>query len=204
MVSVKIECGCGQRYVFDVEPVNGRMASRVACPVCGADGTAAANSVIAAKLSPPVAPPAGPSRAAAEPVSASVPAGVRVNARVLGLVDREAAASEARAKISWGDSREEVIRFLMLQGYAGEEAAELVRGFFRERLVALRVKGVRKIVLGLALMCVPVIAWFAHLALISLKLMGAAIGAGLWGAWLVLNGVILVAAPRMESGDVAE
>src|ERR1043165_1629377 len=37
---IKVLCGCGQKYAFEVEPVNGRMPSRVACPVCGADGTA--------------------------------------------------------------------------------------------------------------------------------------------------------------------
>jgi len=47
MIPVKIQCGCGQRYAFDVEPVNGRMPVPVACPTCGADGTAAANECIA-------------------------------------------------------------------------------------------------------------------------------------------------------------
>src|SRR6185369_14051796 len=44
---IKIQCGCGQKYVFDVEPVGGRMAYAVQCPACGVDGTAAANEVIA-------------------------------------------------------------------------------------------------------------------------------------------------------------
>jgi hypothetical protein len=47
MVPVKIECECGQNYAFDVEPVNGKMPSAVACPGCGADGTPAANDFIA-------------------------------------------------------------------------------------------------------------------------------------------------------------
>ena len=47
MIPVKIHCGCGQRYAFEVEPVNGLMPSSVACPVCGADGTGAANEIIA-------------------------------------------------------------------------------------------------------------------------------------------------------------
>ncbi|MDB6017890.1 MAG: Pyrrolo-quinoline quinone [Pedosphaera sp.] len=61
MVSVKVQCGCGQRYAFDVEPVNGHMPAPVACPACGVDGTAAANEVIAQSLSaePPPAPAPG-------------------------------------------------------------------------------------------------------------------------------------------------
>ena len=59
MITVKVQCGCGQKYAFDVEPVNGRMPSPIACPVCGADGTAAANQIIAQSLPPPpVAAPA--------------------------------------------------------------------------------------------------------------------------------------------------
>ncbi|HKW30223.1 MAG TPA: hypothetical protein VJT54_12870 [Verrucomicrobiae bacterium] len=50
MMPVKIQCGCGQRYAFDIEPFCGRMPFPVACPVCGADGTGAANEVIAFTL----------------------------------------------------------------------------------------------------------------------------------------------------------
>jgi hypothetical protein len=51
MIPVKIQCGCGQRYAFDIEPVGGRMTSTVACPICGTDGTSAANEAIAYTLS---------------------------------------------------------------------------------------------------------------------------------------------------------
>ena len=47
MMKVKVECRCGQRYSFDVEPVDGRLPGSVACPTCGADGTDSANKVIA-------------------------------------------------------------------------------------------------------------------------------------------------------------
>ncbi len=224
MISVKIECGCGQRYAFDVEPVNGQLAAPVACPICGTDGTATANAIIATKLSPPFAPPpvtappppVAPSRSGAhlkitgsEQPSLSapaVPAGVKVDARALGLVDRSTAEIEARAKISWGDSPDDVIKYLMLQGFSVPEASELVQGLFTERLAALRAKGVRKIVTGLGLICVPVIAYFifAHIGVIPIKLMAIAVMIGLWGCWEVINGIIMLVAPKMESGDVAE
>jgi hypothetical protein len=56
MIYVKIICPCGQKYAFDAQPVEGRMPSAVHCPVCRADGTAAANEIIALKLGimPPV------------------------------------------------------------------------------------------------------------------------------------------------------
>ena len=218
MVSVKIECGCGQHYAFDVEPVDRRMASTVVCPVCGLDGTAAANAVIAGELPPSFSRPATAVKAPGPPApgalltisdsedrqSPALPAGVKVNAKLLGLVDRATAETEARARISWGDSQKNVIKYLMLQGFSIAEASELVRVLFVERLAALRVKGTKKVMLGLGMMCVPVAAWFADLTLISYKLAGGAVGVGLWGCWLVLNGIIMLAAPRMESGDVAE
>lgn len=59
-VPVKIVCSCGQKYAFDVHPLNGRMPSPIRCPVCGADGTAVANEIIALALKPPPPSPATP------------------------------------------------------------------------------------------------------------------------------------------------
>ncbi len=50
MIPIKIQCECGQRYSFDIEPINGKMPSSVACPVCGLDGTTLANEMIAKSL----------------------------------------------------------------------------------------------------------------------------------------------------------
>lgn len=55
-IPVKIVCRCGQKYSFDVYPINGRMPSPVRCPVCGQDGTEAANEIIALALKPPPPP----------------------------------------------------------------------------------------------------------------------------------------------------
>ena len=56
-IEVKIQCDCGTRYKFDVEPLNGRMPQNVACPRCGADGTPAANALLREKLNRPVLRP---------------------------------------------------------------------------------------------------------------------------------------------------
>jgi hypothetical protein len=57
MIPIKVQCGCGQKYAFDIEPVNGRMPQPVKCPVCGADGMAAANEIIARTLAAQTPPP---------------------------------------------------------------------------------------------------------------------------------------------------
>ncbi len=46
-MELKVVCGCGQKYKFDVEPVGGRMPFAVNCPICGVDGTQSANDMLA-------------------------------------------------------------------------------------------------------------------------------------------------------------
>jgi tetratricopeptide (TPR) repeat protein len=45
-IPVSIFCPCGQKFAFEVQPVEGRMPFSVACPACGQDGTNQANQVI--------------------------------------------------------------------------------------------------------------------------------------------------------------
>ena len=46
-MTIKVQCPCGSKYSFDVEPVEGRMPFAVQCPTCNADGTDIANQIIA-------------------------------------------------------------------------------------------------------------------------------------------------------------
>ena len=60
MIPIKIVCHCGQKYAFDVQPVEGRMPVAVNCQTCGRDGTTAANESIRKMLhgkTQPVPPP---------------------------------------------------------------------------------------------------------------------------------------------------
>ncbi|MEP6663188.1 MAG: hypothetical protein ABJC04_05930 [Verrucomicrobiota bacterium] len=45
-MELKLLCDCGQKYAFDVEPVNGQMPFVVNCPSCGIDGTGEANQML--------------------------------------------------------------------------------------------------------------------------------------------------------------
>lgn len=78
MITVKILCGCGQKYAFDVEPYNGRMPASVQCPICKTDGTAAANEILARTMPPPVAPPpaVGTSAGVPPPPRAAAPGSI--------------------------------------------------------------------------------------------------------------------------------
>ena len=50
MIPIKIQCSCGQRFAFEVEPVKGQMPAPVTCPACGCDATGAANQSISQQL----------------------------------------------------------------------------------------------------------------------------------------------------------
>ena len=220
MIPVKIQCGCGQRYAFDVEPVNDRMPGAVACPVCGADGTSAADSVIIQSLAAqaPVAAArvgtarlrpatAAPPMATASPASPAIrPAPSRSGVKLPGQVDRAQAEHEARAKISWGDAPAGVISYLRMQGFSQEEAASLVGTMFRERAATIRANGIRKSFIGIGLICVPVVALlvFLKVGYIPLQPFAVTLMIGTYGAWTLLKGVIMFLAPKSEPGDVAE
>ena len=216
MIPIKIQCGCGQRYAFDAEPVNGRMGSPVACPACGADGTGAANEVIAQSLAAPAAtsPAAGvnvrvvsksPALHVAPPAAPAV-APVRRGALLPGQLDRTAAEHEAHAKVLWGDPPDEVVRFLMRQGISVQEARELVEPWFRERTRTIRRNGVVKVVLGTAMVCAPVV--FLIVSLMAGRLLlwpfAATIIVGFWGIYEIIKGIGMFFAPKSVQGDVAE
>jgi len=106
----------------------------------------------------------------------------------------------------WGDAPEEVVKFLMIQGFTYEEASDRVQSLFQERAAAVRGNGIRKIVIGSLLVCVPIIAWviFVSIGVVSLKLFAVAVMVGLWGAYMVLKGIIMLVAPKSEPGEVGE
>jgi hypothetical protein len=216
MMPIKIECGCGQHYAFDVEPVDGRMPSTIACPSCGVNGTGAANEIIAQQLTAlPVAAAAlspAPMRIVAPQNPVRVAAPVKIaptTARrnlLPGQVDRTQAEHEARAKAMWGDSQEEVTKYLMIQGFGHQEALSIAKLIFQERAAAVRANGIRKIFVGSGLMCVPIIALliFLHIGVIPMKLFGLTLMVGFYGIWLVINGILMAVAPKSEQGDVAD
>jgi hypothetical protein len=84
-MELKVVCDCGQKYKFDVEPVNGQMPFTVSCPACGIDGTAMANGELTRALSDPprlrMAPIAQPAMASTPSVEAAAPSpgGLRLN-----------------------------------------------------------------------------------------------------------------------------
>jgi len=84
-MKIKVQCPCGTRFEFEVEPVNGRMPVSINCPVCNADATELANAIIAQQSAAAlpvgiVIAPASPPSPAAPPPPPAPPAasGLRI------------------------------------------------------------------------------------------------------------------------------
>jgi len=224
-IPVKIDCECGQRYAFEVEPANGRVPSPVACPSCGADGTAAANAIIAQSIevpdsetavakatTVPVAAGPGPLRVAlppnATPRPSSTGAGRGGSGLLPGQTTRTQAQHEARAKMLWGDSPLQVMAYLLTQGFNHEEASELVQEFLKERIRTIRLKGIKYIVVGAVMLLIPLARFlvyrFGDAGFPRAGAIGFLAVIGLFGAGLLFKGIGLLISPKSQSGDASE
>lgn len=102
-MEIKILCGCGAKFKFDVEPVNGRSPGPVHCPACGQDRTEETNVLIGQQLAgsvaaAPAAPRISVSAAPAPTPAAAVPAAAQAAIpaiRIPAAAPAPAAASAA-------------------------------------------------------------------------------------------------------------
>ena len=100
LIPIKVQCGCGQKYAFDVEPLAGKMPGPVACPVCGADGTSTANVLLSQHLTVRPAP-AAPAATSAVRVAMPATAPARVApAMAPSVAVRPVAASNGSPGVS--------------------------------------------------------------------------------------------------------
>jgi len=213
MIPIKVQCGCGQLYQFEVEPVNGRLAGTVACPVCGVDGTEAANEAIAQQMAEQNSAASATKSALhlAKSTHSGSQAATHASSRGAATLqhwqtDRTQAKFEARAKISWGDSPQSVLGYLMTQGFSRQEASELVNELAAERALEMRGKGIKNIFLGSGLVLLPIVSFvvFWIIGAIPLKIFGLMVAGGFYGIWLIIRGTHMLIVPKSEGGDVAE
>jgi hypothetical protein len=87
-MQIKIQCECGTRYKFDVEPVDGQMPVTVECPFCSVDGTDDANRLIREQLGlPPL--PAKPKIEVPKPFKAQAAPPAKEGKSPLKLAEKE-------------------------------------------------------------------------------------------------------------------
>ena len=118
----------------------------------------------------------------------------------------EQAQHEARAKVFWGDAPEDVIKYLQMQGINYDEACIMVDEMCAQREKTIRARGVRKIILGVVMVAVPVVTTiiFAMIGAASLTVFGVAGAIGIFGGWFCLKGTFMVVSPHTETGDIAD
>ena len=214
---IKLQCECGQRFAFEVEPINGRMPSPVECPACGAESTAAANAAIAQSAeSQSAAAPAGSEslrvaipaheRSPATLVASASPASQRPPRPLPGQLGRAQAKVEARAKISWGDPPIQVLAYLRSQGYGKEESSAIVEELVRERVATIRGKGITSLISGALLtgVSVGIFLIFRNGGWVSPRTLGITILLGFYGIYLLVNGALKLMAPKSTPGDVED
>jgi len=100
-VPVKIVCSCGQKYAFDVYPLNGRMPLPIKCPVCGVDSTAVADEIIALALkAPSPATPPPPPAAPVPSLPPTAPAPLIIRPRTLMSAPPPVEADPSRTEVA--------------------------------------------------------------------------------------------------------
>ena len=86
------------------------------------------------------------------------------------------------------------------------EAMELANKLFQERAAIVRSNGIKKIIVGAVLMCVPIAAYFVFHAAgrFPIKLSLICYGIGIYGAYMFVTGIMAVIAPKSEQGAIEE
>ncbi|MDB6024798.1 MAG: hypothetical protein JWM68_1021 [Verrucomicrobiales bacterium] len=121
-------------------------------------------------------------------------------------LNRDQLETQARAKIIWGEKPETVVVFLMSHGLDGNEAWGIVQEMQAERTATIRASGVKKIIVGVVLMLVPVAAYaaFRHAGILPIKIFGVTIAVGVYGGWKLISGIFNLVFPESEQGDLAD
>ncbi len=123
---------------------------------------------------------------------------------------REKAETTARAKIFWGDAREDVVKDLVDNGMDSTEASGLVESFVHERAHTIRKMGTKKILIGSALVLLPLLPWIAFVIMLHrfflpplmiLCLPGSVL---VYGGYSLFSGSMMYFLPDNLTGDIAE
>ena len=114
--------------------------------------------------------------------------------------------SEARARLIWGDSQEQIIAHLQTQGATLVEAQIAYEAIKDDRAEFVRSAAKRKIIPGVLLIAVPIVSFviFMFMNVLPVRFFALTIVVGLIGAWKVIRGVLGMIRPEAIQGDLSE
>jgi len=122
---------------------------------------------------------------------------------------------EARAKILWGETDEEVRSFLLSHDASRREADQAIAGFIEERLREIRRTGFRKVLIGVVLLGLSAcgLVWFWQTIESGMGRRRGGIGSGVlallllglfFGIRKLVDGAIYLLRPQLESKSVSD
>ena len=119
---------------------------------------------------------------------------------------KEQLQSEARAKIFWGESKENVAAYLQSQGLRDEEIRPLMDSILEERAASVRSSARKNILLGIGLILVPIITYVVLLQspIFPIKVFAATVLVGLIGGWKLVQGILHLSNPNLQKSDLSE
>jgi predicted XRE-type DNA-binding protein len=188
--------GGGQRLYFRTA-----WACSYCCPCPGNDDNSNSDSRRHAT------PTESKSSAAGEGAGPTGSGGITVIGTAADDPGRDKLVREARTKMMiGGESMEQVTAFLKVKGFNPAEAMELAFGFHKERVSVVRSNGVKKAIVRLVLMAVPVILYFVYKSAgrFSIRRSIWAYIMGVGGAYMFVSGLIMIVAPKSEKGAVVK
>jgi len=99
---------------------------------------------------------------------------------------------------------EEVAAYLTVKGLNRSEAAEIAYKAYKERAAIVRRNGIWKIIAGILMMCVPLIAYtaFETAGRFPIRISLICYGIGILGAYFFITGIMAVVSPKSEKGAV--
>lgn len=120
--------------------------------------------------------------------------------------DLQRIENEARAKMTWGESPENVLTFLYMQGLDGPVALEMMENLKQERAASVRGQGIKRIVVGSLMVACPIVTLVVCMIIgyIPIKLVSLTVLLGLWGVWKIIGGCINIFAPGFGNEDLSE
>jgi hypothetical protein len=122
--------------------------------------------------------------------------------------DSSPVMTEAKAKIIWGESPASVRDFLISKGISGSDADAKIQEFYLERNAEVRRSAVKSIIVGTVLVIAACILYYVTIRGYGYygdyrgagSAIGAAIFAGIYGFWRLMNGIFDLFRPQSEKG----
>jgi hypothetical protein len=120
-------------------------------------------------------------------------------------MNTESIIRDARAKVVWGEPRQEVFAFLQSSGFGDKEASDILDTIFRERAADIRKSGITKIIIGIfwIMVLIGYLVVSAIIGIIELKLLVLAGISALVGSWKIIEGIGYIIRPSSETGDLS-